>query len=408
MVALLLCLLQEAGFPLQEGARWTYGSSGRETLILEVKPSTGPFRHRQRMQVLGGEPVWLLDEIAMSYVAGQEAGVFLGSDRPVSNGTLIPSKFKEGLHWDMLRADATLVARESVIVPAGTFDAWRLEYLPRRAIYKDEGMVSFWYVPGTGLVKLRVEQGAAWPPSSPPAYEYELLRAELDGKHRPATPIPPPLLPPEQETAARRLIGLLNDDDAPVREDAGRRLKALGRGILPLLQETRPDSLEAADRIRDLIAALGTVEFVARVTSAEIVAGGILPIEFRICNFTRSPVTVIPCLAFSDCGQRFPHYRIEIQDAGRRSLEQPPAAPPGDRRRLSHAVLVDIPPGEDFDPFGPGSQPHRLLLQAPLKPGTYTLTCVYDNRSWPGFQDRPQTMVSGPLVSNQVTLTVKP
>ena len=61
MVALLLCLLQEAGFPLQEGARWTYGSGGRESLILEVKPPVGMLPRGQRLQVRGGEPVWLLD-----------------------------------------------------------------------------------------------------------------------------------------------------------------------------------------------------------------------------------------------------------------------------------------------------------------------------------------------------------
>src|SRR5207248_6064587 len=104
--------------------------------------------------------------------------------------------------------EATLVALESVVVPAGIFDAWKLEYQPRLGIHKGQGLVSLWYTPGTGLVKLRVDQGAAWPPSSPPAYEYQLLRAELDGKHRPASLPPLPLLPPERETAARGLIGL--------------------------------------------------------------------------------------------------------------------------------------------------------------------------------------------------------
>jgi len=409
MVALLLCLLQDSGFPLREGARWTYESGGRESLILEVKGGAGIFRQGRRLQVRGGEPVWLLEELATSTLDGRHDSLFLGSDRQICNGTMIPSKFQEGLQWKMLCAEATLVARESVTVPAGSFDAWKLEYHPRLGMHRDQGLVSLWYSPGTGLVKLRVDRGAAWPPSSPPGYEYELLRAELDGKHRPASPPPPPPLPPERETAAQRLIGLLDDDDPRIREDAGRRLKAMGRGILPLLQETRSDSLETAGRIREITAGLGTVEFVARVTSTEIVAGGPLPIEFRICNLTRSPVTVVPCLEFSDTGQIHPQYKIEIKDAGGRSLEQPAPRPLTIPRGRHDYGLVEVLPGEDMDPFGPGSWPHQMLLQAPRKPGTYTLTCLYDNRYFCcSLPERLRTLLMGPLLSNQVTFTVKP
>lgn len=422
MALLLLYALQAVEFPLREGARWTYETRGRESLVLEVGKAHDDVRGWRVLQIRGAEPLWVLSDYDQAVLASFPEGLQIRHPRVFGSWQpwLLRAPLAAGVQWKLHRQTTARVIRfEPVTVPAGTFEAWRIEYAPDREPHK-RGVVSAWYVPGTGFVRWQVIIGTGVTRFSPRYFEYELAQIDLDRKRRPSVAPPPPGLSSDLEARARALIAQLDADDPRDRDAAMKELGSLGRGVLPLLEEAAAQTPEVLERMKLISDGFGPAEFVATSLRTEAFpGGGPLPVRFHLRNLSREPILLLPSMSRT----QYPRIRIEIRDQNGELWEplilQEVSTPRGES---PNGKVVELLPGESFDPFGPGASRPEALAGVPRQPGTYTLECIYDNRAlhpeaWlPPCTSRIQHPVDedvfrtlpGRFVSNKVTFTVPP
>ncbi len=163
------------GSPFREGYRWSYTSGGKFSLFLETRRGTeGGGLRLTRLEAKRNTFFWT-DKLLLGLKDGKLADYGDGFDRFADQAPppLLVFPLESGRRWrfDEPRDDsgirlpsgfeAVVVGKDEITVPAGAFEAWRIEYvlLPRFGIEHD---FRAWYTPGLGF--LRIEK---WRESDP-------------------------------------------------------------------------------------------------------------------------------------------------------------------------------------------------------------------------------------------------
>jgi hypothetical protein len=156
------------GSPFLEGYRWTYTSGGKLSLLLETTRGTEGGGLHLTTLVAKQDTFFWTNKLELSLKDGKLADFGDGFDRSVEQAPpqLLVLPLEAGLRWkfeephrdDLIRCcpsgfEAVVVGKEPVTVPAGAFEAWKIEYvlLPRLGTEHD---FRAWYTPGLGFVRI--------------------------------------------------------------------------------------------------------------------------------------------------------------------------------------------------------------------------------------------------------------
>ena len=202
--------------------------------------------------------------------------------------------------------------------------------------------------------------------------------------------------PPPQDAIAdrdlltKKLIRDLGSDDHAVRERAHQGLAAMGRSVIPHMQEAcaRTQDREVQARLElllnELLRVRATLAIEPNVISVDVPAG--VFVSVRLINGLCDPVVLAKAKYGSPVRWRYPYAAFEIIDPD--GIEVPP------RRWMSHyfrqthrkgelfvSDLVEVASLESFDPFSIGGSAEMNILRwwRPDKPGKYRLRFVYDS-----------------------------
>lgn len=393
MIFAFLCLAQAAtgdeGFPSKPGARWFYAIEGSESMTVAAvgrRTIRGVETTVLRVQS-GGSFFWTEHDL---FVTVSPDGLLVHADSYADTvffkeppQLLLAGSLDLGKTWKSLSRNeasgssfgftATVVGREDMTVPAGTFRAWKIEYVLTTHLGTEYDLRA-WFAGGVGFVKIEKwrESARGIKKEIPRAYSYELARFVPERR------IPdPPRLTEAQEREAALLVGRLSDESPETREGAARSLAALGRGVIPFLAERQRHerSPEVRARIVDLLDCFKPLEVVGRLARERIKVGERLPVEFRVRNISERPISVLPALDASDVGWRHPKCELEIRDerGSRQDLKIQRCA---SVNSLLARDFVELLPGESLPPFW-----HYLLEWKPDRAGTYTVRFTYDTSS---------------------------
>ncbi len=417
VLALLAVPVEERPpLPLMEGFRWKYQLNGRYAIDMVVlDPMT--IRDAETTTVRRGvdSSGFAIGEVFWSAASGYllkhadrlQDTIFV-DDPPL---VLLKPPLAVGQAWvsqtwhpksecgSGFRAE--VLARETVLVPAGTFEAWKIGYTHtfHLGTMNDTNM---WFTPGVGFVKVELwQKSAGWrgpyktPLKKPIVYELAAFG--------PKPVVSYPTLTQVQRERAEQLIDRLGNNDPQVVEQARQELLSLECAVLPLLFERVDNGHEpvAQAHVRTLIEHFGSLSVVGHARKNRIRLGEALPVEFRIRNDFPIPVRVLPSLDASDlprCLSCYPRYVIEIRNDSGDPIEVDPPIGCGNIDPLLSRNFVELQPGEEMDPFR-GAVPymvgvdppeqldpayarpwlrHYTLRWGPAKPGKYTIRCIYD------------------------------
>jgi hypothetical protein len=143
-------------FPTTVGARWVYrDSNGKETILTVAKVEKVKTSTHVTYAAKGGEiQVMSVSDKGLSQVNGAEAGL---------DAWVLELSHKPGDDWEVERKSGIEFRRmgkmEKVTVPAGTFEAIRVEVT--RCLLSDSMRNTIeWYAPGVGVVKESTDSGA--------------------------------------------------------------------------------------------------------------------------------------------------------------------------------------------------------------------------------------------------------
>lgn len=418
-LALLFLPVQEQPFPLAPGHVWTYESGGRESLVLRA--SERLTLGRTEVVVLRSTGSDLLGLHALRFLTSDRDGLRLhsvGEAPPEPPQPLLQLPLKEGAGWSgspksaypqyLVKAEGA--ARETVTVPAGTFEAWRVDYTMLVDVLCTH-VFRAWFAPGTGFVQfelLRVrEQGVQEKKFDPVLHR--LVRFEK------GVPVPRAevALDAVQAGSARAWVVALSHGDPDRRDRAMKALLDLGWGTAPLLEKerARTDDAEVHGRIDDLFRRLPKLQAVVRARSTSMKVGEEPPVEFRLRNISPVPIRILPCLEASDVGWRQPSYAIEIVDENGASQRsgRPRCGLFGPYRS---GDVWELPPGGEADPFR--CSYHEQMEWRPKKAGRITirLVCSLDEKllqqAGPDLAELYRTVVLGRFESAPVTVDVLP
>lgn len=225
-------------FPLAPGWRWTYQRNGSEVLFIEslqgrkfggiettcLRAKGDSFLWSQRLFI-----ACTGDEL-LQYAEGDESEreVILEDKPPL---VLLPSEFREESFWESSSVQeesrsshkftGTILRQEAVEVPAGKFDAWRIDYVLDLHLGTEFDLRT-WYTPGIGFVKIvkwrRSDGGDVVKkvPLSQPVV-YELARIEAIAQAHPidfpSRPIPVQELPKRVVAPADQLTLFADYED---------------------------------------------------------------------------------------------------------------------------------------------------------------------------------------------------
>lgn len=385
-LALLLGLAAQAddAFPLRVGARWTYAQGDTAVMVLDaVEASKVGDEATITVRIRSRSFFWATYDAFLS--AGQgglrmHASSYADTLMPKTPAwILLPPRLETGAGWTGGDGhfEAKVLGREDVDIPAGRFSAWKIEYV-RRGHLGTELDFRAWHAPGTGFVRFEFFQtstmGAKTPLETPA--RLDLVRFE---PARRGVPVEIPALHEADRKEVDALLVRLGDPAVEVREKAAADLLSKGRGILPVL---RSAAAKAADpelqaRLRHVRDRFPALEFTARKTRERGQVGRPLPLSFALRNISLDPVRIVPALDGSAFA-RFPRYGLVVRNE--EGVEQQPDRIPfcGTLNPLRARDFVELAPGEEVDPLGPGSFSHSLLRWTPTRPGTYTLEAAYD------------------------------
>lgn len=146
-------------FPVAVGAKWVYAGQGRdeELVVTDVDEVDG--RKVVTVQQVAGEQLTPDEKMGVS-AAGLSRSECKGQkcDPPLHMLT-VPFKPGQAVTWksDNIEGTDTIVGVERVKVPAGTFEAVRVD--SSYTFGGVTGAAQFWYAPGVGLVKMTYDGG---------------------------------------------------------------------------------------------------------------------------------------------------------------------------------------------------------------------------------------------------------
>jgi hypothetical protein len=416
----LLAATQE--LPLRPGARWVYVQDGREVMILDATEATG---ETITLRVRGGSFFWTTEGALLS--VGAEglrchattySGHVLPKDPP---RLLLPPRLEKGARWEPVDGffRATVVDLEKVDVPAGSFEAWKIDYVLAAHLGTEQDFRA-WYAPGTGFVRLEYWQESTLGRKTPLEKPYRRDLARFEPK-RVVRPLEVPPLSADERAAADRLLDRLSDPAVDVRSKAAVDLFARGRGVMPLLRDALAKTAdpEVRARLRSVLDRFPALEFTARLTREKGQVGRPLPLAFALRNLSSEPARIVPAIDDSDVA-RSPRYLLKILDD--RGVPQEPKEIPfcAHVNPLLASDFVTLEPGEEFDPLGPGSFGHYMLRWTPSRPGTYTLDATYDAtgkipEAWKGAGELDpaalrmlEAMPRGRYEARRLTIVVEP
>ncbi|MBY0460990.1 MAG: hypothetical protein K2V38_27025 [Gemmataceae bacterium] len=150
-------LIKEAlYYPVASGAKWEYEDKGRPDLLLT---STVEARGGTWVVTVGTEEryVWVLEVSPGVLVLTGDRGAKMDVPRP-----WLKAPIRVGNSWELRTAEQktwTIGAVEKVTVPAGTFEAVRVDHA--YTVDGQERAESSWFAPGVGLVKMSA-YGCDW------------------------------------------------------------------------------------------------------------------------------------------------------------------------------------------------------------------------------------------------------
>jgi hypothetical protein len=418
---------EAADFPLRPGARWVYVQDGREAMILDaVEASAAGPEQTVTVRVRGGSFFWHSGDIFLSVgprglrsLGGRLTDENLPDDPP---RLLLPPRLEKGAAWEsadiFFRAEVRDV--ESVTVPAGTFRAWRIDYVLLAHLGTEDDFRA-WYAPGTGFVRLEYWQSSGTGGKKPLARPYRRELARFEPRRR-AVPVEIPPLPAADRKIAEEFLVRLTDPAVDVRLRAAADLFGLGRGVTPMLREALEKTAdpETRGRLREVLDRFPKLEFSAHLVREKGKVGEPLPVRFALRNLSPEALRIVPSIDGSEVG-RFPRYLLTILDD--QGVEQRPPKRTrfcGHLNRLEGRDFVRLEPGEEFDPLGPGTFGHALLSWTPLRPGVCTLDAVYDAtgripEDWQGSGRMGQdalwmleAMPRGRIEAKRLTIVVEP
>lgn len=391
LVMLALTPVTTDGVPLNEGIRWTYDRRGVATVTVDVVGTrTVDDTEVSVLAVVGewlfthyGGEVYVTSEDGGFAVHGQEFERF---DEPL---IFVQPPLKVGATWRsettarrrdrtrQLAFSATVVGREEVTVPAGEFDAWKIEISNDRDTPATPRDFTAWFVPGVGFVRYEYRY-RSYPSrgflDSPIDCQLTGFRSLPRGY-----PIQYPELGDDERNEAERQLASLKNDDADVRRLARSALLQFGSGVIPVLLEAvrHEDAAKQRNRIRGLLQEFHKVEIVASAPKPRIRVGEPLPVEFRIRNVGSTPVPVAPALDKSDHG-RFPAYIIEVRGPDGVLLSVDPPIGCGNTDPLREKDIVILQPGDELNPIPVRGAHYMLSRWSPQKPGVYTVRFIYE------------------------------
>ncbi len=438
---LVLAQAQGQGFPLEDRLRWTYERENASPVAVEVAGT----------KIVGGKEVsvlsvvgeWLFsDRGGTIYVSSKDGGFVLhGSpyrepyDPPL---VYVQSNLEVDEIWHSetvgrteyrdrrMAFDATVLGRETVTVPAGEFDAWKIAVANEQGAAASRRDFTAWFVPGIGFIKYEYRYNSyPWR-----GYLFDspmVWRLKEFGKRAYGYPIEYPKLSDHEQKQAEELAANLKTDDAEVRRAAEESLVRLGPGVIPALLEAlqRKGEEQLQVRVERLLQAFAPIEISGTANQARGKVGHTLPVEFRIRNVGCAPIPVLPALDASDRGWRYPSYIVEVRDPEGRLLNVKPGARCGNVNPLRERKFAILQPGEELDPFPSPGIHYMLWWWKPERPGVYTIRCIYDGGGidpettghpysrW-SMSELTPTLVSmiqrtprGRVVSNEVSLTIE-
>jgi len=374
----------QADLPLRVGSRWTYAQDGKEVMAIEIvgreQTATDDFfvaRIRgQYFFLYSQEDLWLSNGGDGVRIHGEGHPDQMTRENPPL--TLLPAQMEKGASWQAQpgrKVAATVQGLEAVRVPAGDFKAWKIEYVWTGGS-GTEYSYRAWFAAGTGFVKIELWQQLSKGEKKPTESILELVRYEPERRIR---PLPPSDLTQEDRAKAEQLIGRLKEDQVADRTKVVSSLVDLGRGVLPLIRDriAGANDPEVAGRLKEVLEAFPKVEISVRKLGANGSVGKPCPISFALRNLTDSRIQVLPSLGGLN---RYPRYTIEIRDE-KGDLQNPSKGPRvicGFENPIDPWDFVTLEPGEECDPFGPGTMGHALSPWIPERPGTYTVVAAYD------------------------------
>ncbi|MBE7464181.1 MAG: hypothetical protein HS116_11940 [Planctomycetes bacterium] len=222
------------------------------------------------------------------------------------------------------------------------------------------------------------------------------------------------------ELDPQELVRQLGSDSFESRERAEKELLRQGRTALGELRTAaKSDQPEVAVRARRLLAQIDPPLVLEVEVAGEARAGQPAKLKVSLLNTGDRTVTVVPCLDGSTRAKRFPHFARTI-------VAPTPAGPEAVRagcgycNALSAADLVELKPGERFDPLThERSFGSDLAEWTPSEAGTHKITFSirYDAPSVEGWrppaareggaEDWTQRLGHVPALRLEKTLTVQ-
>lgn len=179
------------------------------------------------------------------------------------------------------------------------------------------------------------------------------------------------------DDAAATLIKKLDSEEFAEREKAQQALVKLGKNVVETLRKALEETKDAEvkSRIQHVLDELTAPLAMTIEIEGEPKAGQPLKFKVRIKNISGKEQVVAKCLDGSARGKRYPHYSRSITPDLEAKVSK---AGCGNCNELGTADLVTLKPGEELDPFGPGSFGTWLADWTPPKEGTYSAVFVCD------------------------------
>lgn len=223
------------------------------------------------------------------------------------------------------------------------------------------------------------------------------------------------------------LVNRLGDGDWEVREAAEKELVAMGPAVRKLLEERRDHAdPEVRDRIERILPRLYPeggavdkgVQAILRLERTEIAVGENPGATALLRNVGEEPILLVGSLDASDVGWRAPRCGFRLYDGEGRPIEFPAGGRCGNMNALRSEDVVEVAPGDDFDPYHQRNQffPDYAWesWKAPA-PGEYELEWRYDadepvEGTWqaaPELRERLARVPRARVTSNRVRFVVK-
>ncbi|MFK7741083.1 MAG: hypothetical protein AB8H80_12255 [Planctomycetota bacterium] len=422
---LALALTIQQPMPLAVGNRWTFAEAGETAAILEIVASSmHDDRPARTLRIRGPALFWHTGDILIAddFKGGLQQVAYRYQSRQTSETLpLLPGKLTVGKRWSCPDFDAHVASFGPLTVPAGTFPAFRIDYVLNEHL-GTEADLRIWIAPNVGIVQYEHWQTSIRGQKQPIDEPHLLQLQEHIDLRSHAFEDKLVLLPAEMSRAEGAIADLLGPAADAERAEKIALLRELGRGVLPLLQARRdaPNTLpDQRARIDQALAAFPKLRLTATV-KRQVALGGDPKMRFQLHNDWFRALTVLPSLDGSEHG-RMPSYHIE--------LIGPDGEPVGLHLRscintnpLTENDFRTLRPGESIDPFGPGTFSHQLIdFFRPKRAGRYRARLVLDTTgavpaAWQSDFDHPMSagtkallhkLPQGRFESNEIVFDVE-